>query len=260
LPFADLYSDLALLYRRGVLLPDVPASFDRLYGATHPAPPSALPLLALVADTASGRSWSRLVSQNVLSPGALRLAALLRAAPLFPDVPSAPFRCSVCGAPCTGWGTHLLQECALLVFALHYGLRRVADLLLAAGGRLRWASVTSFAVGPTPESPGTTWTLLTDADLQPHRQEPHCAYITWSGLIHTPVALRVATDLHDRLSAAYLAGLEHWLSAPPPLRWQIPRTGITTEWVRWRRTFSTGLSRGPRGTLESMISQGSSVV
>jgi hypothetical protein len=226
LPFPDLCSDLALLYRRGVLLPDIPASFDQLYRVLHPTPPSALPLMALDAATPSGRSWGRLVDQNALSPGALRLAALLRAAPLFPDVPSAPFHCSICGATCTGWGTHLLRECAPLAFALHYGLRRVADLLLGTGYQLQWASATSFVTDSAPGSPRTTWILLTDTDLHPHRRQPHCAYVSWSGLIWAPDSPRITADLHDRLSTSFLAGLEHWLNAPPPARWNIHRMGI----------------------------------
>ena len=83
-PFLDLHSDSALLLRGGRLALAPTASLDKLYAELHPSPPVALPLP--VGCDYGYRRWAELVETNALTPGSLRLAALLRAAPLFPTI------------------------------------------------------------------------------------------------------------------------------------------------------------------------------
>ena len=86
IPFKDLHHDTAVTLRRGVLVLSLADSLDAIYDAAHPAPvhPSADPP---VCDAAY-LTWSAAVESGSLSPGAMRAAAVLRAASRFPDVPS----------------------------------------------------------------------------------------------------------------------------------------------------------------------------
>ena len=111
LPFCDLHHDTSLLFRQGHLVLNWTATADRIYADLHPPPAAAVPLLAAGSAPSAGRSWARIVESNTLTPGALRLAAVLRAAPLLPVVSGAPFQCSRCSAPCPGWGVHLMTDC-----------------------------------------------------------------------------------------------------------------------------------------------------
>ena len=93
-PFLDLFHDHVLLFRRDRLVLSIASSLDSIYAQLHPAPPRALPLAQ--PSSPALLHWADVVEHNLLSPGALRLAALLRAAPLFPTVAGCPFHCSLC--------------------------------------------------------------------------------------------------------------------------------------------------------------------
>ena len=82
IPFPDLHSESVLLFRSGRVAVAPSASLDRLYAELHPSPPAALPLPE--SCDYGYRRWAELAETNTLTPGSLRLAALLRAAPLFP--------------------------------------------------------------------------------------------------------------------------------------------------------------------------------
>ena len=88
-PFLDLHADHALLFHGGRLVLSLSATLDLLYARHHPPPIAALPLAG--GHPQPLLRWAQVVESNVLRPGALRLAALLRAAPLFPVVLGHPF-------------------------------------------------------------------------------------------------------------------------------------------------------------------------
>ena len=219
LPFADLHASSALLIRRGALVLDIVSSLDKVYSSLRPPPVAALPILASVEISPAGRSWERIVRSNRLPPGALRLAALLRAAPLLPVVESTPFHCRLCGVPCSGWGRHVLRDCPLLPPALLAAFRDAAAALQHLYS-IRWLSTTSFQTcNPTST---VTWTLIADMDLLPSRRADDTAYITWSGLLYPADSHPLPPCTHDRLSIALLRGIERWLRLPLSARWRLP--------------------------------------
>lgn len=209
LPFADLHNDTVLLLRHGALILDSAAALDQLYQLAHPPPVAAVPLLATFGDSPTGRSWARVVESNTLNPGAVRLAAVVRAAPLFPVADAAIFHCGFCGAPCQGWGTHILHDCPLLPLALLHALRQVAGALREHAADVSWSSTTTF----TCRYPDTSiqWSLLPDADLTPGRRHPLRAYITWSGLVYPAESPPLRAAGHDHVTTVFLNAAARWL-------------------------------------------------
>ncbi len=78
-PFADVLASCALCYRGGRLILDPSQTMDRIYSeALAPAPTL---LATLAPDVSALPAWSTVVSRGALSPGPLRFACWLRAAP-----------------------------------------------------------------------------------------------------------------------------------------------------------------------------------
>ena len=230
LPFSDLFHDTALFLRHDALILDLPQTLDTLYRHLHPPPAAALPLLSGGDTLPAGRAWEHVVLSNSLNPGAMRLAATLRAAPLFPVKPGAPFHCTLCSAPCPGWGSHLLSDCPLLPPALLYAFRRLSLIAGQLYPVTHWLSASSFYTAAPSSAPPTRWSLLPDGDLTPLRLQPHATYVTWSGLIHPAPDQHLPGELHADLSAVFLNSLDQWLSAPPPVRHTLSRTTTPSTW------------------------------
>ena len=221
LPFPDIQQDTVLLFLHGALLLDCTTALDDQYTAHHPPPVAALPTLAAPGEASTGRSWARVVETNALPPSALRLAALVRAAPLFHCATSSQFHCGFCDVPCPGWGVHTLNDCPLLPFALLHAFRSAAAVLVEHGHRVAWSSATAFTANQTP------CILSCDPDLLPSRRDPHLLYISWSGLVYPAQLLHLPPALHDLLSATFLESAACWL-ANPESRWRTstpPSTG-----------------------------------
>ena len=216
-PFPDVTHDLVLVYRGGHLVLSPAASLELAYTQSHLPPPTALPMATTSPEPLL--RWAVVVESGCLRPGALRLAALLRAAPLFPTVRGYPFQCSLCDAPCPGWGHHLLDGCPLLGAALLHALNDVARCLHDAGYYVMLATSTSV-LASRPGQLAHLWEIIADADLCPSIRRSNTSYITWSGLVWpapgslTPVALLSAPVRRAAVRPRPLAGR----GGPLPLR------------------------------------------
>jgi hypothetical protein len=217
-PFLHLNTDLALLLHNGALVLSIGPTLNQLYAQAHPAPPAALP--------AAGREltpllrWAEIIESGVVPSGALRLAALLRAAPLFPSIATCPFHCSICLMPCPGWGTHLLHDCPLIALALLHAFSRVADTLAAAGHTITWTTPTHFSACLN-SAPATQWYLTADSDLDSSRPTAAAAYVSWSGLVWPPTAPHLLAATCRCIAVTYLTSLEEWVTAVPERRWRL---------------------------------------
>ena len=218
MPFLDLHHDHTLTHHVGALVLSVPATLQNLYAAQHPPPAAALPFPGHAA--AECLTWEQLVLSNSLSPSALRLAALLRAAPLFPTVPGCPFRCRLCDVPCPGWGTHLLSDCPLLPLALLHGFHCAASQLQHLGYPTAWETPTVFRCS-LPAHPDLRWTLCADVDLRGPALPPASAFITWSGLLWLPPAPGLPSAVRQQLIVAFLDGADEALTACRDARWDV---------------------------------------
>ena len=113
-----------------------------------------------------------------------------------------------------------MDACPLLPFALLHAFRGAAAVLRDVGAATRWSTATSFTV--THRGTDTPWLLILDSDLTPPRRDPHCGYITWSGLVYPAAVPHLYAALRDRLSITFLNTAARWLSLPHTRHWPTP--------------------------------------
>lgn len=134
-----------------------------------------------------------------------------------PSSTTASFRCLICLAPCTSWGTHVLTDCIIVLAAVLVGFRACATQLAEEGYAVFWRSITSFQAGPTSAST-CPWRLTADADV-PLAVPEGAVFLTWSGLLWSTSPQPLPARLRAITTATFLNSAAAWLDLPAVPRW-----------------------------------------
>lgn len=155
-----------------------------------------------------------------VSPGGMRFAALIRAAPSMHVDMLPSFKCPLCAAPCTGWGVHILKACPLAAGAVLRAFRSTALALLRRGWSLLWRTTTCFEAGLAGKT-ALAWHLVNDFEVS--NSATSCQWdvaVTWSGLVWCRQVGTVTLSTRQDLTVGFLWQADEWLGADAGWRWE----------------------------------------
>ena len=124
----------------------------------------------------------------------------------------AAFHCLFCRAPCAGWGSHALSDCAVVMGAVLMGFRAAAATLTEFGFHVQWSSPMRFYAGRDWRF-ADSWALLADPDALDTTIISGTAALTWSGLLWSRLPYHLAATVRSR-SGSLLWGRAFRRTAP----------------------------------------------